>query len=183
MLRSAATQFVPTLDSISFVLNPNGADPRSQLVFDSSGDLFGTTSDGGTDGNGTVFEIAHGTSSITTLVNFNGANGEHPWAGVILDAAGNLFGTTFGAVAPVATPTPTPAGTPAGDVDSDGTVFEIAHGTNAVTSLAVFDSTNGANPYGDVTLDSNGNLFGTTENGGASDGGTVFEATGASLPR
>ncbi len=61
---------------------------------DSSGNLYGTTDEGGADNDGTVFELAKGSGTITTLASFNGSNGENPVAGLIMDSSGNLYGTT-----------------------------------------------------------------------------------------
>ena len=76
----------------------NGEDPDAGLIADAAGDLFGTTVSGGANGDGTVFEIAKTgsgyASTPTTLVSFNGTNGDGPYAGLIADAAGDLFGTT-----------------------------------------------------------------------------------------
>ena len=83
------------LNSIaSFVPPPNGAFPRSTPVMDSSGDLFATTYSGGQYNDGAVFEIAHGTTSITTVTAFNNTNGANPEAGLVFDSSGDLFGTT-----------------------------------------------------------------------------------------
>jgi len=120
----------------------DGANPSAALTIGSNRDLFGTTYNGGVSGDGTVFKIAHGTNSITTLAAFNASSGADP-SGVALDSGGDLFGTTG-----------------SGGADGDGTVFEIAHGTNSITTLASFDSTNGAGPGG-VTLDSAGDLVRT----------------------
>ena len=70
--------------------------PLAGLVEDSSGNLFGTTDDGGASGDGTVFELQPGSGTITTLASFNGTNGANPEAGLIEDSSGNLFGTTDG---------------------------------------------------------------------------------------
>ena len=74
----------------------NGANPLGGLLADANGDLFGTTDAGGLNNNGTVFELVNnnGTYTLNTLVNFNGANGAYPNAGLIADANGDLFGTT-----------------------------------------------------------------------------------------
>ena len=66
------------------------------MIEDCSGNLFGTTSQGGTSGDGTVFEVAKGSGTITTLASFNGTNGANPYGGLIEDTSGNLFGTTSG---------------------------------------------------------------------------------------
>ena len=115
----------------------DGAEPFGSLIADAHGNLFGTTSEGGANGEGTVFEIAktaHGYASTpTTLVSFNGTNGAQPLAGLIADAHGDLFGTTLG-----------------GANNGEGTVFEIAktaHGyASTPTTLVNFNGTNGANP-------------------------------------
>ena len=135
---------------------------------DAAGDLFGTTSDGGADGHGTVFEIANTATGYattpTTLVTFDGTgNGANPLGGLITDANGDLFGTTS-----------------SGGAHGDGTVFEIANTATGYAStpitLVTFDGTgNGANPADTLIADANGDLFGTTQNGGANGDGTVFE--------
>jgi uncharacterized repeat protein (TIGR03803 family) len=148
----------------------NGADPYGGLIADAAGDLFGTTALGGANDDGTVFEIVKTGSGYagtpTTLVSFNGANGALPSAGLIADAAGDLFGTTY------------QGGT------NVGTVFEVAKTTNGYasspTTLVTFTSTNGADPYGGLIADAFGNLFGTTAYGGTNLlDGTVFELSGA----
>jgi uncharacterized repeat protein (TIGR03803 family) len=61
---------------------------------DSSGDLYGTASGGGASKDGTVFELAEGSGTITALVSFNGTNGATPRASLIMDSSGNMYGTT-----------------------------------------------------------------------------------------
>jgi uncharacterized repeat protein (TIGR03803 family) len=88
--------------TLTTLVSFNGGDgslPESGLIADNHGDLFGTTSQGGAYGLGTVFEIAktaHGYASTpTTLVSFNGdADGAYPYSGLIADNHGDLFGTT-----------------------------------------------------------------------------------------
>jgi uncharacterized repeat protein (TIGR03803 family) len=147
---------IATLDS--FIPFPNGALPQAGLVLDGSGNLFGTASDGGASGVGTVFEVAAGSGSITTLASFDNTNGAHPQAGLVLDSSGNLFGTTL-----------------YGGAFGYGTVFEMAAGSGTITALASFNGTNGAYSYAGLVQDSSGNLFGTASSGGASGYGTVFE--------
>jgi uncharacterized repeat protein (TIGR03803 family) len=147
--------------------NGNGANPIGSLIADANGDLFGTTEDGGASGDGTVFEIAKTNtgyaSAPTTLVSFNGfGNGSLPFGSLIADANGDLFGTTI-------------QGGPGGY----GTVFEIAKTStgyaSALTTLVSFNVGNGASPYGGLIADAYGDLFGTTQQGGSSGYGTVFE--------
>lgn len=142
----------------NFGVYPNGDNAGSAPIIDSNGDLFGISRGGGPLNEGTVFEIANGSSTITTFATFSGTNGLDPNStSLILDHSGNLFGTTY-----------------SGD-NSDGTAFEIPKGSNTITTLATFTGTNGAYPEGQITFDSSGNLFGTTYKGGANNDGTVFE--------
>jgi len=143
----------------------SGSDPTSGLIMDVNGDLFGTTMAGGTSSDGTVFEIkntASGFAAPITLVNFTGTNGAKPLGNLIVDAAGNLFGTTS-----------------AGGTKGDGTVFEVAdtNGTYATTptTLATFNGTNGNSPSGGVFEDASGNLLGTAFEGSTKNQGAVFE--------
>ena len=147
---------ITTLASLVPLSGHQGDLPYS-LVLDSQGNLYGTTEHGGAAGDGTVFEIAKGSNTITTLVSFNGTNGNEA-EGLVLDGQGNLYGETF-----------------LGGAANDGTVFEIAKGSNTITTLASFNGTNGQHPFGGLALDSQGNLYGTTESGGAANDGTLFE--------
>ena len=138
----------------------DGAYPRAGLIMDSAGDLFGTTSAGGADDLGTVFEIsASGTESV--LYSFTGgtADGSDPNGGLLMDGAGNLYGTTS-----------------AGGARDLGTVFEIsASGTESVLYSFVGGTTDGSSPTAGLILDGAGNLYGMTSAGGVSDVGAVFE--------
>jgi uncharacterized repeat protein (TIGR03803 family) len=137
----------------------NGANPRNAGLFeDSSGNLFGTTLYGGAHNQGTVFEVAAGTGTITTLASFAGANGANPVGGVVEDSNGNLFGVTN-----------------TGGEYGYGTVFELAAGTDTITALASFDSANGVFPRGQLVEDRSGSLLGITTAGGANGYGTVFQ--------
>jgi uncharacterized repeat protein (TIGR03803 family) len=147
-----------TITTLASFNGTDGAEPEAALVMDGSGNLYGTTAAGGASGDGTVFELVHGSGTVTTLVSFNGTNGGEPFAGLLLDGSGNLYGTTAG-----------------GGASNDGTVFELAKGGNTVTTLASFSGTDGASPYSTPIMDGSGNLYGTTAFGGASGDGTVFE--------
>ncbi|MBV8612935.1 MAG: hypothetical protein JOY66_04080, partial [Acetobacteraceae bacterium] len=144
----------------------NGNSPDTGLTADANGDLFGTTSDGGANGGGTVFEIAKTptgyASAPTTLVNFNVPELSIPQGNLIIDANGDLFGTR---------------GTDGRS--GDGTVFEVAKTpsgyASAPTTLVSFNGANGVTPFGGLTADASGDLFGTTSGGGADNQGTVFE--------
>jgi uncharacterized repeat protein (TIGR03803 family) len=164
----------------SFCAQTNCTDsafPVSGLIADANGNLFGTTIGGRMIGSGTVFEIAKTASGYastpTTLVRFDGTDGSSP-GGLIADANSNLFGTAEGGSY------------------GYGTVFEIAKTASGYastpTTLVNFDGTDGYSPAG-LIADANGNLFGTTDLGGASYGnpnadsgygyGTVFEVVRA----
>jgi uncharacterized repeat protein (TIGR03803 family) len=154
---------------------PNGAGPNSSgVIADANGDLFGTTWEGGSNNDGTVFEatISGSTYTLHAIASFQGGNlqGAEPEAGLIMDASGDLFGTTY-------------AGGGAGG--GDGTVFELQYtgpGTGyndlgyTLRTIAVFGGSNGANPEAGLITDADGDLFGTTADGaGAASDGTVFE--------
>ena len=158
---SAGTNSLTTLATFADAVN--GQDCYASLIVDVTGNLYGTTFTSGSSNDGTVFKLAAGSNTLTTLATFTGtANGANPLAGLIADASGNLYGTTQN-----------------GGSDSLGTVFEIAANTNAFTTLVTFDGTdNGANPAGNLIADASGNLYGTTGYGGSTGYGTVFELTG-----
>jgi uncharacterized repeat protein (TIGR03803 family) len=151
-----------TITTLASFNGTNGDSPHGGVIMDSSGNLYGTTSQGGAFGNGTVFEVPKGSSTITTLATFNGSNGAGPVAPLIMDSSGNLYGT---------------AGV--GGAFGDGTVFEVPKGSSTITTLATFNGSNGAGPEAPLFMDSSGNLYGTTKGGGASGHGTIFELIGA----
>ena len=134
----------------------NGLRPEATLIADAAGNLYGTTTDGGVSGDGTVFKVNPTTHVLTTLVSFDSAHGTYPECSLIADAAGNLFGTTT-------------RNGPGGH----GTVFELPANSNALITLASFDGSNGGVPVAGLIADGAGNLYGTTESPG-----TVFELSG-----
>jgi uncharacterized repeat protein (TIGR03803 family) len=129
----------------------------SGVVFDAQGNLYGSALRGGTSDKGTCFRLAAGASTIDTLVNFDGTNGAYPGASLIVDAAGQLFGTTRGSELAPVTMNP----------DDYGTVFRYDPATMQLTTLADFDGPNGAWPHGPLLADEFGTLFGSTRLGGA----------------
>jgi uncharacterized repeat protein (TIGR03803 family) len=158
----------------SFISLPHGAVPQSTLVADAAGNLYGTTYYGGSYNSGTVFKLAMGSNGSwreTVLHSFGGSDGYSPAAGVILDAAGNLYGTTLY------------GGPNLSALQSSGVVFKLSPGANGVwteTILHAFSGYfggvgDGAGPMAGLIFDSAGNLYGTTQRGGTSDYGTVFE--------
>lgn len=135
----------------------NGADGGG-VIFDSKGNLYGTASGGGTSGAGVVFKIASGNE--TALYTFTGgADGGTPLGNLILDSAGNLYGTTN-----------------VGGVDGAGVVFKVDPSGNETVLYTFTGGSDGGYPAWVVlALDSDGNLYGTTSGGGASNAGVVFK--------
>jgi uncharacterized repeat protein (TIGR03803 family) len=153
----------------------DGADPRAVLVFDQLGNLYGTTSIGGAHDNGTVFKLTpSGKESV--LYSFCAQvfcpDGASPYAGVVLDTKGNLYGTTY------------VGGDYVGNCDQMGcgTVFKVTPSCK-VSVLHSFcgqgNCDDGATPYAALTFDKKGDLYGTTEYGGLYNLGTVFKITPA----
>jgi uncharacterized repeat protein (TIGR03803 family) len=151
----------------------NGANPFGAVTMDAQGNLCGTTLFGGSSwipgsyfsGYGTVWEIAKGSNTITTLASFNGCNGSRPGGSVTTDAQGNLYGAaSYGGASWI----------PGSNSSGSGALWELAKGSNTITTLAPFNGSNGSNPSV-ATLDSQGNLYGTTSNGGSNGFGTVWE--------
>jgi uncharacterized repeat protein (TIGR03803 family) len=143
---------------------PDGSWPIGALTFDSTGAMYGTTETGGDTGSGTVFKLVRNGNQWTysVIYNFDGARGWEPVAGVIVDSAGNLYGTTVNG----------------GAGNSFGIVFELSPSSGgwSYQVLHTFSgSTDGAWPYGSLIMDAAGNLYGTTSGGGTGYGGTVFE--------
>jgi uncharacterized repeat protein (TIGR03803 family) len=139
----------------SFFFSDDGSDgenPAAGLLRDASGNLYGTTLFAGTNNYGTVFKIDT-TGTETILHDFaGGADGAYPGFGnLIMDSAGSLYGTTE-----------------EGGASGNGTVYKL-DSTGAETVLYSFTADNdGQFPYGSLVMDSAGNLYGTTLNGGNS---------------
>src|ERR1039458_7566385 len=145
----AATLFVTSTwataqEKVLHNFNNNGTDgtsPRAGLIFDAAGNLYGTTEQGGAYSHGTVFELtpaAGGGWTEQVLHNFNnnGTDGTNPYAGLIFDSAGNLYGTTAA---------------------GGGWTEKVLHSFG--------NSTDGQYPNG-LIFDAAGNLYGTTWEGG-----------------
>ena len=154
----------------SFTGSPDGAYPSSGMTFDPAGNLYGTTQSGGcSTGCGTVFELTPSLSgwTETVLYNFRGPNdGVVPYGGLVLDPAGNLYGTT-----------------PYGGAGGGGTVFELTPSNGGwvfgVLYSFVLEGTGG--PTDTLARSAAGNLYGTVFSGGNFNGcsgygcGSVFE--------
>lgn len=152
-----------------FLGGSDGFAPEAGVTTDSQGDLYGTTNGGGTNGNGTVFELkpdGSGGYAESVLYRFAGSfsgtiDGAGPSGAVIVDRQGNLFGTTAW-----------------GGITDDGIAFELepnGSGGYAESILYSFGANTGPGPYAGLTVDAQGNLYGTVSNGGANGYGAVFE--------
>jgi uncharacterized repeat protein (TIGR03803 family) len=143
----------------------NGAFPKSDLVMDAAGNLYGTTSSGGSGGGGTVFELSpsQGGWVFNVLYSFTGPIGRGPFSPVLMDGAGNLYGTTM-----------------SGGAYQQGAVFKLTYSNGSWTYTSLHDFTAGSDgraPYGHLIFDADGNLYGTAGWGGSSNNGVVWEIT------
>ena len=150
--------------------NGDGAQPYAGLIFDNQGNLYGTTTFGGTQQYGTVFELAPnagGTWTETVIHRFNGNDGGEPYAPVVFDHRGNLYGTTTGTA------------------NNNGTVFKLTSGSDGMWTESVLHDFTGGNdgsrPVAGVVLDNSGRIYGTTSYGGTGSGGVVFSLGQASV--
>ena len=146
-----------------FLGNPDGERPQGDLTFDQAGNLYGTTFEGGADGYGTVYKLTqtNGNWSEDILLSFLGdGNGAYPLAGVILDNAGNIYGTSL-----------TTTG-------NGGQIFELTPSGPGWTKHDLYNfqgGSDGSAPEGGLVFDQAGNLYGAATNGGSGGGGTAFE--------
>jgi len=150
-----------------FTFNPanaktQGSNPMGTLAFDSTGNLWGTTMMGGANNFGVLYQLVKGTSGWTQKVlgSFSAHTGENPYAGVVFDKAGNIFGTTSSA-----------------GFYGGGTVYELVKSGKTYTPRIVFsfNGEDGGEPLASLVVDSAGYLYGTTVIGGTTGNGTVFE--------
>jgi len=173
-LAKTPTGYASTPTVLTSFSGPDGSFPYGGLVADAAGNLIGTTNQGGTFlsgssgnlGHGVVYEIAKTptgyASTPTVLLDFDGPGGygAYPDDTLIADSAGDLFGTA----------SDSGIGT--------GTIFEIPKtpsGYGTATVLVAFNGADGFNPANGLVADTNGNLFGSTLNGGANGHGVVYE--------
>ncbi len=148
----------------------NGSDGEGPtgLIFDAAGNLYGTTYYGGAHGRGTAFKLtpkADGSWTESVLHSFNTSDGAFPDAGLIFDAAGNLYGTTEG------------GGNSSVCDGGCGTVFELIpqkDGSWAESVLHPFNDSGGAFPDAGLIFDAAGNLYGTASFGGSANDDTAL---------
>lgn len=147
--------------------------PWAGVIFDSAGNMYGTTTQGGTVqcpnsslGCGTVYELVRNGASWSAVVLYSftgGSDGSIPYAGLVMDAAGNLYGATYYSEA----------------FEGYGAIVELVKNGTSWTERTLYNftgGTDGGNPYSSLIFDSAGNLYGGTSsaNGGALDG-VAFE--------
>ena len=153
----------------SFYLNgKDGAEPWDKVTLDRAGNVYGTTREGGPNGAGIVFKLASTvgstwTESILHAFPATRHDGLESYAELAEDRSGNLYGTTSGG----------------GVGNGDGVVFKLTHTTSGwkETLLHSFQGPDGSQPIAGLVFDAKGNLYGTTQVGGANGEGTVFQLT------
>jgi uncharacterized repeat protein (TIGR03803 family) len=142
----------------------DGYYPTGGCIFDAAGNLYGTTTRGGAHGNGAVFKLtpnADGSWTEKVLHSFNRSDGESPSAGLIFDAAGNLYSTTA-----------------YGGAYGRGTVFKLTASADGSWTESVLHSLNkqdGRYPAAGLIFDTAGNLYGAAYSGGSANGGAAFK--------
>jgi uncharacterized repeat protein (TIGR03803 family) len=149
----------------TFTGGADGANPYyADVIFDKAGNLYGTTVGGGPNNLGVVFELSpngNGGWNEAVLHSFaGGIDGQNPYSGLVLDPFGNLYGTTYG-----------------GGAYGVGTVFQLRRGSGAKwieSVIHTFDVKTGSSPAGGLVFDNKGDLFGTTQGGGAYNVGVVY---------
>ncbi len=143
--------------------NGGGDGPEAALIQGSDGNFYGTASDGGSGGYGTVFKITP-SGAFTALASFDNTNGAVPVAALVQGSDGNFYGTTEGLAS-----------------YTTGTAFKMTP-AGVLTTLVSFDGPNGANPEAALIQGSDGNYYGTTVYGGLyTNGGTLFKISPAGV--
>jgi uncharacterized repeat protein (TIGR03803 family) len=150
----------------NFMQRLDGGGPRGGVAVDPAGNVYGTTWIGGAGDFGTIFQLASSGSgwTLNTLYSYGTGNGFGSYAGVIIDAAGNLYGATVN-----------------GDPNGDAYVYELSpsNGGWIYNTLYIFPQCYGCGPAANLVMDAAGNLYGTTR-GLAETGnpwGNVFKLT------
>ena len=150
----------------AFQGSSDGGEPYAGLVRDAAGNLYGTAISSGAFGWGVVFKVdPSGTETVLHSFDDGTTDGRTPYAGLVRDKAGNLYGTTY-------------EGGGIGCIDGCGTVFKVdTTGTETVLHSFAGGTTDGCYPYAGLLRDKAGNLYGTTQACGASGYGTVFKVS------
>lgn len=147
----------------------DGGNPIAGLIFDAAGNLYGATTAGGSGNGGTVFELSplNGGWDYKLLYSFAGPNNDRfvvgPVGNLVMDAAGNLYGTTI-----------------SDGASGHGAVFRLTPSIGSWTYTSLHDFTGGSDgsyPYSNLVFGADGNIYGTASGGGAFNAGVVFEIT------
>ena len=167
--RAPSSALVPWTETVLYRFEdyPDGSNPSyGDLVFDRNGNLYGTTVFGGSGASGTVYQLTPSHDGWTESVIYSftgGSDGGNPYAGVVFDKAGNLYGTTL-----------------QGGAYYNGAVFQLTPSGSGWTENILYSFQNGSDgayPQGGLILDASGNFYGTTASGGQNRAGTVFKLT------
>jgi uncharacterized repeat protein (TIGR03803 family) len=166
-ITTAAIAPAQTFHLVHSFTGTEGANPYVGLVEGTDGNLYGTTTDGGVNGEGNVFQVTPG-GKVTSLYDFcqqpNCADGATPVTVLVEGSDGNFYGTTqSGGIYGV-------------ERGGYGTVFKVTT-SGTLTTIHNFTGDDGAAPYGSLLLASNGDFYGTANGGGTSNSGTLFTIT------
>ena len=168
IIRVATNGITSALASFS---GNTGSGIHAGLTLGPDGSLYGATQMGGVNGMGTLFRWSR-KGGLSTLHNFDyRPDGANPNSSLTLGPDGNLYGTAINGGTNLVQ-----VGPNSYNAVSDGTVFRVTP-NGVFTPVVYFNGTNGANPYGALTLLGDGNFYGTTAYGGISNSGTVFQLT------
>ncbi|HEY7097877.1 MAG TPA: choice-of-anchor tandem repeat GloVer-containing protein [Terriglobales bacterium] len=140
-------------------LGVNGENPTTSLIPDKHGFLLGTTAGGGTSGYGVIYRINPSNGAGGVIYNFSGPDGNFPGA-IVKGAGGTLYGSTI-----------------VGGAFDVGTIYKIDSQLKQTVLYSFTGGPDGGYPNSGIALDSQGNIFGTTDSGGANDAGTVFKVS------
>jgi uncharacterized repeat protein (TIGR03803 family) len=151
----ATSTYVKLLD---FDGTNSGNNPNRDVIQASNGKLYGMTANGGANGFGVLFEYDLSTAAFSKKLDFDGTNGAAPYGNLTEAANGKLYGMTS-----------------YGGANLQGVLFEYDLSVEAYAKVLDFNDTNGAYPYGSLTLATNGKLYGMTQQGGAGTQGVLFE--------
>jgi uncharacterized repeat protein (TIGR03803 family) len=166
LLASSAWAAGTTTLLYSFTGNAGGEYTDTELVRDSAGNLYGTSVQGGAYGSGTVFRVTPAGAHNVLYSFTGGADGGEPYKGVTLDAHGNLYGTAV-------------TGGGGACEGGCGVVFKVSYcgGVWTQSVIHAFTGADGSGPGSPVSIDRNGNIYGTTPTGGSMGVGVVYQLT------
>jgi uncharacterized repeat protein (TIGR03803 family) len=149
----------------SFTGGNDGANPVADLIRDANGNLYGTTFAGGADGKGVVFKLSPRGREVVLHSFAGGIDGAYSESGLLTDANGNLYGVTLD-----------------GGGDNNGVVFKLTPRGRETVLYSFTGRSDGGTPQSVLIMDTNGNLYGTTVQGGEANTGVVFEVRNRAQP-